>query len=236
MVKILVVDDDAEVLDEVRRVLQDEGFTIFSATDGPSALSAASEHEPDVVLLDIDLPYDSSKSGERLDGVHVLRRLRKRSDVGVLMLTSSALTSMKILTLEMGADDYITKPFESGELVARVKSILRRVKAEGVGDEALIFGALRIEPSARKVFKQESEIELTPIEYDLLLTLASRPGLAYSRQQIIDAVWKGEYVGDERIVDTHVSSLRKKIEDDASNPDLIVTVRGFGYRLESITA
>lgn len=233
MPTILVVEDDAADLEVVKSALTEEGFTVHTAIDGPSALSLAREHEPDLVVLDIDLPYDSSKSGEHLDGVRVLQRLREKSDVATLMLTSTTLSSMKILVLEMGADDYLTKPFVPRELVARVKSILRRTMSSEDEDAApLTFGSLTIDPGARKAFKNGEQIELTPIEFELLLTLARRPGQAFSREQLVEGVWKGEHYGDERLVDSHMSRVRKKVEDDPSKPKLVVTVRGIGYRLE----
>ena len=234
MATILVVDDDPEILDIVHSALTEDGFNVYTATDGRSALASAQEHEPDLVVLDIDLPYESSKSEERLDGVRVLQRLREKSDVATLMLTSTTLSSMKILVLEMGADDYLTKPFVPKELVARVKSILRRTMSPQDEDAApLTFGDLTIDPGGRKVFKGGEPIELTPIEFELLLTLARRPGQAFSREQLVEHVWKGEHHGDERLVDSHMSRVRRKVEDDPSKPKLVTTVRGIGYRLEN---
>ena len=140
---------------------------------------------------------------------------------------------MKVLVLEMGADDYLTKPFAPMELTARVKSILRRTMAsEDKSAAPITFGNLTIDPGARKVFKGGEPIELTPIEFELLLTLARRPGQAFSRDHLLEHVWKGEHYGDERLVDSHMSRVRKKVEDDPSKPKLIATVRGIGYRLD----
>lgn len=234
MPTILVVEDDLEDLNTVKSSLLEEGFTVHTAADGLSALATAREHKPDLVVLDIDLPYESSKSEERLDGVRVLQRLREKSDVAILMLTSTTLSSIKILVLEMGADDYLTKPFVPKELVARVNSILRRtMSSEDKNTVPLTFGNLTIDPGARKAFKDGEEIKLTPIEFNLLLTLARRPGQAFSREQLVERVWKGERYGDERLVDSHMSKVRKKVEDDPSKPKLIITVRGTGYRLEA---
>lgn len=237
MPTILVVEDDLEDLDTVKSALIEEGFTVHTATDGLSALATAQKHKPDLVILDIDLPHESSKSEDRLDGVRVLQRLRENSDVATLMLTSTTLSSMKILVLEMGADDYLTKPFVPKELVARVKSILRRtMRSEDKDAAPLTFGNLIVDPGGRKAFKKGNPIELTPIEFDLLLILARRPGQAFSREQLLERVWKGEHYGDERLVDSHMSRVRKKVEDDPAKPTLIVTVRGVGYRLDAPTA
>ena len=232
MSTVLIVDDDPEMLIAVQEALAGDSYSILTAADGQSALDAANDNELDMVILDIDLARSISASGERLDGVQVLQRLRKNSDVGVLMLTTTGLTSMKILALEMGADDYLTKPFEPGEIAARVKSVLRRKGHDNGNTDVLTFGNLILDVGARKVFLAEQEIELTPIEFDLLLTLARRPGQAFSREQLVERVWKDAHAEDERLIDTHVSRLRKKVEEDPTKPLLVVTVRGIGYRLE----
>ncbi len=233
LITILIVDDDPEMLRAVEDALSGHEFSIYTAVDGQSALTLAHEHEPDLVVLDIDLPRGVTGSRKRLDGVQVLKQLRRVSDVGVLMLTTTDLASMKILALEMGADDYLTKPFDSGELLARVKSILRRKRPSESESDVLTFEKLVIDCGAHKVFLSEREVDLTVIEFDLLLTMAMRPGQAFSRATLFERVWDDVAGGDERLVDTHVSRLRKKIEPDPSMPHYIVTIRGIGYRFES---
>lgn len=222
--RILVVDDEAAVRTAVQAYLEREGYVVQTAADGPAALAAARAFRPELVILDIMLP--------QLDGLAVLRDLRRDSEVYVLMLTAKAGEIDKVVGLEMGADDYLTKPFSPRELVSRAKAILRRGRGAPAGDAPLTFGRLRIEPDARRVWKAETEIELTPIEYDLLYVLARHAGVVLSRSQLIEQVWGYDYFGDERVIDVHMRRIRRKIEDDADNPALIVTVRGAGYRFD----
>lgn len=222
--RILVVDDEAAVRTTVQAYLEREGYVVQTAADGPAALAAARAFRPELVILDIMLP--------QLDGLAVLRDLRRDSEVYVLMLTAKAGEIDKVVGLEMGADDYLTKPFSPRELVSRVKAILRRGRGAPAGDAPLTFGRLRIEPDARRVWKAEAEIELTPIEYELLYVLARHAGVVLSRSQLIEQVWGYDYFGDERVIDVHMRRIRRKIEDDADNPALIVTVRGAGYRFD----
>ena len=223
--KILVVDDEPNIVNTVQAYLEKEGYTVHTALDGPSALKAARAFRPDLVVLDIMLPG--------MDGLEVLRRLRQESDVYVLMLTAKAEETDKIVGLSVGADDYLTKPFSPRELVARVKAILRRGRAGDMGEPALVFRHLRIDPDARQVWKDDELVELTPIEFDLLQALARHRGRVLSREQLIEQVWGYDYYGDERVVDVHIGRLRKKVENDPAHPALIVTVRGAGYRLET---
>ena len=222
--KILVVDDEPNIVDTVQAYLEKEGYTVYTAMDGPSALKAARAFRPDLIVLDIMLPG--------MDGLEVLRRLRQESEVYVLMLTAKAEETDKVVGLSVGADDYLTKPFSPRELVARVKAILRRGRGAGPGEPVLAFRRLRIDPGARRVWKDDEAVELTPIEFDLLLALARHAGRVLSREQLIEQVWGYDYYGDERVVDVHIGRLRKKVEDDPSHPTLIVTVRGVGYRFE----
>ena len=223
-VKILVVDDEATIVNTVRAYLEPEGYTVYTAADGPSALKAARTFHPHLIVLDIMLPG--------MDGLEVLRRLRQESDVYVLMLTAKTTEADKLVGLGMGADDYLTKPFSPRELVARVKVILRRGRDIGAQDATLVFRRLRIDPSARQVTKDGQPVELTPIEFDLLHALARHRGRVLTREQLIVDVWGYDYYGDERVADVHIGRIRKKLEDDAANPALIVTARGAGYRFE----
>jgi two-component system alkaline phosphatase synthesis response regulator PhoP len=224
--RILVVDDEPTIVNTVQAYLEKEGYTVYTALDGPAALKAARAFRPDLIVLDIMLPG--------LDGIEVLRHLRQESDVYVLMLTAKANETDKIVGLTVGADDYLTKPFSPRELVARVKAILRRGRSGDMGEPALVFHRLRIEPDARRVWKDDQPIELTSTEFDLLHALARHRGRVLSREQLIEQVWGYDYYGDERVVDVNIGRIRKRVEDDPANPTLIVTVRGAGYRFEAL--
>jgi two-component system alkaline phosphatase synthesis response regulator PhoP len=222
--KILVVDDEPSIAQTARAYLEREGYTVNTASDGPAGLKAARAWQPDLIVLDIMLPG--------LDGLEILRQLRQDSDVYVLMLTARADEADKIVGLTLGADDYLTKPFSPRELAARVKAILRRGRGVTAKEPALRFGRLRIDAEARQVRKDDQPIDLTSTEFDILHALARHPGRVLSREQLIEQVWGYDYYGDERVVDVHIGRIRRKIEDDADEPTLIVTVRGAGYRFE----
>ncbi|RME71071.1 MAG: DNA-binding response regulator, partial [Chloroflexi bacterium] len=194
---------------------------------GPSGLEMAHRFTPDLIVLDIMLPG--------LDGLELLQELRRDSDVYVIMLTARSEETDKVIGLSMGADDYLTKPFSPRELVARVKAALRRFgKQGGSNGNILQFQRLRIDADARRVWKDGQPVELTTIEFDLLLALAEHAGRVLSREQLIQRVWGYDFYGEERVVDVHLGHIRKKIEDDPGRPELIVTVRGVGYRFEDI--
>ena len=221
--RVLVVDDEAPIVELVRGYLAAEGMEVAVAADGPSAVEAVRERRPDVIILDVMLPG--------LDGFEVLRRVRMFSDAYVIMLTARAEEIDRIVGLSVGADDYLVKPFSPRELVARVKALLRRPRAErGSGAGRLELGPLVIDQPARTVTVRGSPVELTTIEFDLLLTLAQEPGVVFSRQRLLDRVWGMDYVGDEHVVDVHLGNLRRKLGDDATRPRFIETVRGAGYR------
>ena len=228
--KILVVDDEKTLVDTVKAYMENEGYAVRSALDGPAAVREARAFRPDLVVLDIMLPGT--------DGLEVLRQLRQETrdsqlqDVYVIMLTAKADETDKIVGLTMGADDYMTKPFSPRELVARVKAALRRIGGQVPAKSNLVFKRIRVDVDARLVWKGEQPIELTPIEFDLLHVLVRNAGRALSREQLIEQVWGYDYYGDDRVVDVHVGRLRKKIEDDPSEPTLIATVWGAGYRFE----
>ena len=222
--KILVVDDELTLLNTVRAYLEQEGYTVQTATNGRSALHVFRDFQPDLVVLDIMLP--------EIDGLEVLRQLRQSSDVYVIMLTAKADETDKIIGLGLGADDYVTKPFSPRELVARVKAALRRIGGDGGKKTELISQQVRLDVEARLAWKEEQHLDLTPIEFDLLYTLMRHHGRALSREQLIEQVWHYDYYGDERVVDVHIGRLRKKIEDDPTHPTLIATVWSAGYRFE----
>ena len=228
--KILVVDDEKTLVNTVKAYLENEGYVVRSALDGPAAVREARAFRPDLVVLDIMLPG--------MDGLEVLRQLRQETrdsqlqDVYVIMLTAKADETDKIVGLTMGADDYMTKPFSPRELVARVKAALRRIRGQSTAKSNLVFKRIRVDVDAHLAWKDEQPIELTPIEFDLLHVLVRNAGRALSREQLIEQVWGYDYYGDDRVVDVHVGRLRKKIEDDPAEPTLIATVWGAGYRFE----
>lgn len=232
--KILVVEDENEALVRTRQVLENDGYTVTTATNGRDALALIAESSPDLVVLDINLDGgDNGVHGEpAMDGIEVLRQMRKDSDACVLMLTTTSISYVKVAALTMGADDYLTKPFDPKELTARVQAILRRAKGPARTGNALVFKEIIIDPGARIVSKNGQEVKLTPIEFDLLHALARRRGQVIGRSQLISQAWDFKYAGDERLVDVHMGRLRKKLEDDPANPRLIHTVWGKGYRFE----
>jgi len=220
--KVLLVEDDESIVELVKSYLAKEGFQVEVAGDGPTGLSKARAFRPDVVVLDIMLPG--------LDGIEVLRRLRRESSVYVVMLTARAEETDKIVGLAVGADDYVTKPFSPRELVARIQAILRRSRGGEELARALVFRHLRIDPARRQVWKDELPVELTTLEFNLLSALASHPGRVFTREQLIERIWGQDYFGDDRIIDVHVKALRRKLGDDAGHPKFIQTVRGVGYK------
>ncbi|MFZ4585695.1 MAG: response regulator transcription factor [Acidimicrobiia bacterium] len=217
---ILVVDDEKNIADLVTLYLEREGFRVAAAATGEAALVAAAEHRPRLAVLDIGLPD--------IDGIEVCRRLRTSSTLPVIFLTARDSEVDRIVGLEMGADDYVTKPFSPGELVARVKAVLRRADGPALATEVMQLGDVAIDLGRREVRIHEAVVEFTTKEFELLRYLAEHPGLALSRQQILDAVWGYDWFGDPRTVDVHLAQVRKKLAGTLE----IATVRGVGYRLE----
>lgn len=227
MQKVLVVDDEPQILDVVSKYLSREGFQISIARDGEAALTTFNSNKPDLVVLDLMLP--------KVDGLEVFRRMRNLSAVPVIMLTAKGEETDRIVGLELGADDYITKPFSPRELVARVKAVLRRATTGTMletGERALVRGELRIDPRERSVSVGEKPVELTSKEFDLLWFLASHPGQVFTRSQLLDHVWGYEFYGDSSTVTVHVRRLREKIETDPAAPHYLSTVWGVGYKFE----
>ncbi len=227
MQKVLVVDDEPQILEVVSKYLAREGFQVSTARDGEAALATFNSSKPDLVVLDLMLP--------KVDGLEVFRRLRTLSAVPVIMLTAKGEETDRIVGLELGADDYITKPFSPRELVARVKAVLRRATTGSMletGERTLVRGELRIDPRARSVLVADKDVELTSKEFDLLWFLASHPGQVFTRTQLLDHVWGFEYYGDSSTVTVHIRRLREKIESDPANPHYLSTVWGVGYKFE----
>jgi two-component system alkaline phosphatase synthesis response regulator PhoP len=223
MTKILVIDDEPSIVNLVTAYLKPEGYEVRTAMDGQSGLKAARAFKPDLVILDLMLPG--------MDGLELLSRLRRESQVYVILLTAKTEETDKIVGLSVGADDYVTKPFSPRELTARVKAALRRIQTAGApGSEmrVLSFRHLRMDIDARKVSVDEEPVDLTTVEFDLLKALAENRGRVVTREQLLDKVWGGEYFGEIRVVDVHLGHVRQKLGRD----DLIVTVRGVGYRFE----
>lgn len=222
MARILVVDDEQSILDVVTAYLRQEGYEVHTAMDGPSGLKAARAFKPDLIVLDVMLPG--------MDGIELLTRLRRESDVYVIMLTARSEETDKIVGLSVGADDYLTKPFSPRELVARVKAALRRLRS-GTGAEetsTLAFRRIRLDTGRRQVWLDDEPVELTTTEFDLLKTLAEHRGLVLSREQLLQQVWGYDFYGEERVVDVHIGHIRQKLGAGR----FIVTVRGVGYRFE----
>lgn len=219
---LLLVDDEEKVLEFMEPFLRQEGFQIITAANGREALQKAKELKPSLVVLDWMLP--------EMSGIDVCRELRKTGNMGIIMVTARTDETDKVIGLELGADDYLTKPFSLRELAARIRSVLRRLEGHDEASVEMIRGELTISEAQLRVWKRGEEITLTPTEYRLLLTLASKPGIVYSRLQLLQAALVDDILNDERTVDAHISRVRKKIEDDPANPVYIQTVYGFGYR------
>ena len=231
--KILVVEDDPTLLDTLEYNLTRQQYQVHTATDGVAALDMARQEQPDLIVLDLMLPG--------LDGLEVCRILRQEMTVPILMLTARSDEIDKVVGLEVGADDYITKPFSMRELLARVKAQLRRASfaqstpdaVEVTGSDRLVYGDMTIDVDRREVTRKGESLRLKPKEYELLLFLARNRNMALSRDLILERVWGWDYDGGTRTVDVHVRWLRAKIEADPANPARIVTVRGVGYRFEA---
>ncbi|CAH1201887.1 MULTISPECIES: response regulator [Paenibacillus] len=219
---LLLVDDEEKVLEFMSSFLKNEGFQIVTAQTGMEALSKVEEVNPALVVLDWMMP--------NMSGLDVCREIRKRSQAGIIMLTAKSDEMDKIIGLEVGADDYMTKPFSLRELLARIRSVLRRLNGNSAVEDHLVRGDLIISGSQYRVWKQGAEMSMTPTEFKLLYTLAAKPGIVYSRLQLLKAALDDDLINVERTVDAHISRLRKKIEDDIENPKYIQTVYGFGYR------
>ena len=222
--RVLIVDDEHDLRSMLSSYLKADGFEVVQAENGKQGLELALSQKPDIVVLDVGLPG--------LDGFEVWRRLRSSSTVPVIMLTARTEEVDRVVGLTVGADDYMTKPFSPRELVARIAAILRRIAqgAEGSPGERLEFEGLTIDIDTREVTSSERSVDLSALEFDLLVALARSPRRVFSRQQLMEEVWGWDYVGVDRVVDVHISNLRKLLNDNTRVPRFIATVRGVGYK------
>jgi len=226
--KLVVIEDEVKIAEMIKDYLEKEGARVYLAKDGLSGIQRVKEHSPHLVILDLMLPD--------LGGLEVCRRLRQDQDVPIIMLTAKSQETDRVVGLEVGADDYITKPFSLAELAARVRAVLRRTNAQGqessskAPEKTLVQGPFRLDLENHQLKKEEQEIILTPTEFTLLALLARSPGRVFSRLQLLEACLGEAYSGYERSIDTHISNLRKKIEQDPAHPRYIVTVFGLGYK------
>ncbi len=227
MSRVLIVDDEPAIRDAVGYAFRNEGFDVETRADGDSGLQAALEGGFDLVILDLMLPG--------LAGTEVCRRLRARDPVPIVMLTAKNAEADRLLGLEIGADDYVSKPFSMAELIGRARAILRRQELAQSGTEGVKrVGDLELDPVRHEVLVAGEARQLTPSEFRLLRMLAGSPQKVFSRREIMQHLWDSTYIGDQRACDIHISNLRRKLEEDPTNPRRIVTVRGVGYKLEPV--
>jgi DNA-binding response OmpR family regulator len=224
--RVLLVEDEKSIRSAVAAYLEREGYWVTPAEDGQAALEAFAKHKFDVIVLDLMLP--------KISGEEVCRRIRNASDVPIIMLTAKGEEEDRIAGLELGADDYLVKPFSPRELVARVRALLRRAHVDSEPQrDRLIFGNLEVDVTGHKAFLRGAELDLTASEFKLLTTLARYPGRVYSRMELVEKVLGYDFEGYERTIDSHVKNLRAKLEDDPRDPTYIWTVHGVGYRFEA---
>lgn len=225
MITILIIDDELNLLNLVEAYLKAENYTVYVSQDGVQGLAMFRRHHPDLVILDVMLPS--------MDGFEILQHIRRESEVYVLMLTAKSEETDRVVGLTIGADDYLTKPFSPRELVARVKAILRRGRNSSQDEhQVLVFRRIRIDTQRHEVWRDGQTIELTALEFKLLKTLASYPGMVLSREQLLERVWGYDYYGEDRVVDVHIGRIRQKLEVDPASPQHIITIRGVGYKFE----
>lgn len=222
MKTILIVDDEPKIVQLARDYLEHAGFSTLTAVDGKSALASVRTHQPDLIVLDLGLP--------QLDGLDVTRSIRKDSNVPIIMLTARSEETDKLIGLELGADDYITKPFSPKELVARVRTVLRRTETTDSTAEIIRAADLTLDVPRMKLTRNEETIDLTPTEFQLLVALAQQPGRIFTRAQLLDAVRGVAFESYERAIDAHIKNIRHKIEPNSREPRYILTVYGVGYK------
>ncbi len=225
--QILIVDDEPQIVRVLKGYLETAGFQVVTASDGAEAIAAFRHESPDLVVLDLMLP--------EVDGLDVARAIRRQGDVPIIMLTARVEETDRLIGLELGADDYVTKPFSPREVVARVRAVLRRTERTEPAPRTLKEGDIVLDPDKRQVTVQGRPVELTPTEFDVLAVLMETPGRVFSRMQLLDKVQGYAYEGYERTVDAHVKNLRQKIEEDPKHPRVILTVYGLGYKFREAT-
>ena len=230
--KILLVDDDRQLVREIQGHLEHLGYEVAAAEDGAVALKLARTTAPNLVLLDITFPVAPPSARHQLDGVEVLRRLRESGDVPIIMLSETNSSAVKAMALNLGADDYVSKPVDLLELSARIAAVLRRGGLESLEDKVLNLNRLQLHPGQRRVWKDGELVELTETEFGILYALAQRPEYVFTREKLLEHGWKGAGYCVPKAVDVHIGHIRKKIEDDPSRPAFIETVRGTGYRFQ----
>jgi two-component system response regulator RegX3 len=226
--RILLADDEADIVEPVAYSLRREGFEVQTVGDGDAALAAARTGLYDLLLLDVMMP--------KLSGLDVCRTIRAESDLPIIMLTARDAEIDRVLGLEIGADDYVTKPFSNAELMSRIRALLRRreLDRENTGAAIREVGGIRIDYAKHVVTVDGSPVELTASEFRVLVLLAEQPGRVFTREQVMEHLWQTPYVGDTRACDVHISNLRRKVERDTAHPERIVTVRGVGYKLVAV--
>lgn len=224
---VLLVDDDAKLVKLLKIYFEKDGFIAYTAADGIDALMAVREHKPDIMVLDLMMPG--------IDGWEVCRRLRKNNDIPIIMLTARDEESDRLVGLELGADDYVTKPFSSKEVVARAKAILRRTNRTVLRKESIKIGGLSIDMDCYEVSRDGEVVELTPTEFKIVELLATNPGKVYSRLQIAEQVHGYTFEGYERTIDAHIKNLRRKLEVNPKEPHYILTVYGMGYKIAGVS-
>ncbi|AFM42811.1 response regulator with CheY-like receiver domain and winged-helix DNA-binding domain [Desulfosporosinus acidiphilus SJ4] len=221
---VLIADDDERIREIVKLYLEADGLVIFEASNGKQVLDLVRNHSIDLILLDLMMP--------ELDGWTVCKILRKETQIPIIMLTAKGEENDRVLGFDLGADDYVVKPFSARELAARVKAVLRRLDVEQINEHMIVYPGLKINRIRREVEVNGTLVKLTTKEFDLLLCLVQDPGHIYSRDQLLNLVWDYDYCGDSRTVDTHVNRLRSKLDEQAGYSDFIQTVRGVGYKFE----
>lgn len=226
LTEILVVDDEQKIIQITSDYLEAAGYAVLAADDGISALRIVDESQPDLIILDLGLPG--------MDGLDVCRELRKISDLPIIILTARGEESDKLVGLELGADDYITKPFSPKELVARVRAVLRRMEKSTSDEEIFRVGKVWFDVLKMRLTIDDTAIELTPTEFELLLTLARQPGRIFTRSQLLDAIHGVAFESYERAIDAHIKNIRRKIEPDPRQPKYVLTVYGVGYKFNDV--
>lgn len=225
--KVLVVDDEQSICELIKLDLEFEGYNVETAFDGREALEKVESFQPDLIILDVMLPY--------ISGYELCRKINEKHNIPIILLTAKTDIVDKVLGLELGADDYITKPFDNRELLARAKALIRRSSQIPVADDKIIEnGDLTIIPNERKVLVKNEELHLTPKEYDLLYLLSQNPEQVFPRESLLEKIWGYDYFGDTRTVDMHVQRIRKKIGDHSSSPKYLQTVFGVGYKIRRV--